>query len=244
MKRLIAGSLAAAIACAGFGSTAQSAEGDAVGAAPTIYVRLDTGWSTAGDAEVKDKDLTNIAICGDSTCDKKGSLSEVGSSSIVGGGVGYRFSSLLRGDATLSYRGGYKVNDVDKQRAKFSGNIKAWSLMLNGYVDVPMDFGIFKPYAGLGLGVSRVESGSLTRTGTAGTTVSEGGIKYSPAWAIMLGTGITVYENVTLDFGYRYFHIGQIDVAGGDGGGTGTGYSGAKGKLNAHELMAGIRYDF
>jgi opacity protein-like surface antigen len=244
MSRLIRGTMALAIACCGSALTAQAQDKVSDGA-PTTYVRLDGGWSVAGGAAIKDNDTENNAICGDITCGKSGKLNEIGSSYVASGGFGYRFSSMFRSDATLSYRGGYAINDTDKAKKKFKGDINVWAGMLSGYFDIPYELGLFKPYIGLGLGLSRITTGRISYAGpnTGGEVSAPGGVKYNPAWQIMLGSSVNIFENVNLDFSYRYFNAGRLNAAGGDAS-NGTAYSGARGKVTAQELMAGVRYDF
>lgn len=245
-RKLIHRMILAGAALVGCGPTAlaQTAEKPAAEANPGMYVRFDGGWAVGGGARIKDNDASNATICKDSTCGTPGKLNEVGSGYVAGAGVGYRFTSMFRSDAVLTYRGSLGLNDHDGAGSTFKGNISAWSTMVNGYVDIPITFGRFHPYVGLGLGLSRVETGSIDMTTrTRGTMTSPGGVKYSPSWAIMLGTGVNIFESLYLDLGYRYAGIGKIAINGGATS-NGANYSGAKGNLSAHEWMTGLRYEF
>jgi opacity protein-like surface antigen len=52
----------------------------------------------------------------------------------------------------------------------------------------------------------------------------------------MAAVGIPLSGGTVLDIGYRYAALGKLEIA------AASGYDGASGKLNAHELTLGLRF--
>jgi len=212
-----------------------------------MYYRLDTGFSKSTGADIKDKNfVVDGNICGEPSCGTAGSLKDVRKSIVLGGGAGYRFNPSVRGDVTLAYRPGYKIDasDASDPPVKFKADVKSWSLMASGYYDFPLT--AWTPYAGAGLGFAQNKSGRVSLSDSAGRAdTAQGGTKTGLAFAFMVGAGIPLANKVTLDVGYRYIDLGKLEIAAGDitdiGGGR-TPYSGAAGKLKAHELTVGVRF--
>lgn len=98
-----------------------------------------------------------------------------------GAGIGYRFSDTFRGDLTADYSGEYNVG---------SNKIDAWTLLANGYVDIPLTATVV-PYLGAGAGYGWVD-------GKRG--YSEDGFTA----AAMAGVGFQISDSMTLDVGYRF----------------------------------------
>ncbi len=212
-----------------------------------VYYRLDTGYSKSVGADIKDKNFAvDGIICGDAACTTPGSLKDVGSSIILGGGVGYRFNPNMRGDVTLGYRPTYKLDasDASSPPTKFKADVKSLSLMANGYYDFPLTS--WTPYLGAGLGIAQNKVGTVSISDSTGlAATAPGGTKSGLAWAFMAGAGIPLSNNLTLDVGYRFIDLGKLEIASGDVTVAGFGafpYSGATGKLRAHELTVGVRF--
>ena len=211
-----------------------------------LYWRLDSGYSKSLKADVKDSNL--VLICGDPACNTPGTLDkDVGSSTILSGGVGSRFSSNMRADVTLGYRGGYKIDASDQgvPAARFRADVKSLALMVNGYHDFSL--AASTPYLGAGLGFAHNKVGTVSFDDGAGFRGSvPGGTKSGFAWALMAGVGIPISGSLTLDIGYRFIELGKIETATGDviinGAVVPPPYPGATGKLKAHELTIGLRF--
>jgi opacity protein-like surface antigen len=202
-----------------------------------VYWRIEAGWSAPNDAEFKDNDFYNSGnIWGDPTGTQPGTLNNIDGSLIVGAGVGYRFTSSLRGDVTLAYRGFYNLNDSTFEAA-YSAHLTSTTLMVNGYYDFTA--GGVRPYFGAGIGWARNETDSLIqdfRFGFANTF--SGATTDNTAVALMAGIGIP-HSGGTLDIGYRYIDLGKFE--------TGTvaafGITGGQtGKLTAQEITFGFRF--
>lgn len=177
----------------------------------------------------------------------------------VGGGVGYKFNSWFRADATLDYN----IKSNFKATSSSSGYVDGYSLesakidsaqlMLNGYIDLGEFYGI-TPYVGAGVGVAqnRMEnfrgpsylypSSPLFPVGAISpypysTTLPANATSYNLAWALMAGAAINLSQNFMLDVGYRYINMGDAKTKYDQFG------VGAKVKdLDAHEARLGVRY--
>jgi len=196
-----------------------------------IYARLDTGGSFSRNAG-KDVGVN------------------IGSSPIVGAGVGVKLLPFLRTDVTLSYRPSYSFTAPDTTLVPGTvgrGDVKTLAALVNAYYDFP-SFAGFTPYVGGGVGVARNEVGTTTlsdpSSGAAVATLS-GSTTTQFAWQVSAGISYAILPAVALDFGYRYFDAGE-----GRSGTSGT-FLGApitapvqRGNIRAHELQAGIRVGF
>jgi opacity protein-like surface antigen len=210
-----------------------------------LYYRVDTGLSKSTGADIKNKDSKSL-ICGNAGCNTPGALDkDVGSSIILSGGVGRRFTPNMRADVTLGYRGGYKIDDSDKDvpARHFKADVKSLALMANVYRDFPL--AALTPYVGASLGFAQNKIGTISfeQAGARGT--APGGTKTGLAIAFMAGAGYPLPGSLTLDVGYRFIDLGKIESGTGDvivNGVVSGPYAGATGKLKAHELTVGLRF--
>jgi opacity protein-like surface antigen len=210
------------------------------------YWRLDLGWSKANDADFKDKKpATDGVICVDPACSTPTKVNDAGDSYVLGGGFGYRFFNL-RGEVALSYRGGYGLAGAGSTGAEIKSDITSTAVMANGYYDFQAR-GV-RPYVGLGVGWTQNKMDPVVQTFSGATITSPGGKKSNAASALMAGVGIPLSSGRTLDVGYRYVDLGKFESGSGTWTATGPSgtftqpYSGAEGKLTAHELAVGIRF--
>lgn len=214
-----------------------------------LYYRLDTGYSKSLRANIQDQDPDFPQICGDALCMPGRLDGAVDSSVVLSSGVGRHFSRNVRGDVTLGYRGGYKLDDSDNFSPSnhFKADITSLALMANVYRDFPS--AVVTPYLGVGIGVvhNRIATISL-EDGVGSTGTAPGGKKIGLAFAFMAGAGIPLGDS-TLDVGYRFIDLGKVESGSGDiimdnivVGVTTTPYAGATGKLRAHELTVGLRF--
>jgi opacity protein-like surface antigen len=213
-----------------------------------VYWRADIGWSMSKDAQFKDKNFqADGVICGNPSCTTPGALKDLGDSYIIGAGLGYRFDRNWRADLTFANRGGYSLTGSDAGGAQFKSDINSTVLMLNGYYDFESNTAVerarFIPYIGLGVGWAQNRMDPIVQTFPGGTITTPSGKKDNTAGALMAGVGMPL-GSLILDLGYRYMDLGRIQ------GGTGTAtfngipflYSGADGRLQAHELTIGLRF--
>jgi opacity protein-like surface antigen len=221
-KRIVALAFGAAAAMSITSAQAQDSSG--------LYLRLDSGWSFSRDAGGEFED-------------------DVGGSYILGAGLGYRFSPNLRGDITATYRGGYDVDFTNRVilfpvTAQAKADVSSIAGLVNVYYDIGK-FGLFTPYVGGGIGLSRNKIDDVSAIAPGGVTAQiDGDEKISLAWQLSAGTAIEIRPGVSFDIGYRYIDLGKVETAD-----TGnllgvipvTGVR-AAGELKAHEIQVGFRW--
>lgn len=166
---------------------------------------------------------------------------------LVGGGVGYRWNDSLRTDLTLDYEfptnidgnapcGGCGAGLYSAE----SADLSVWTVLFNGYFDIGTWSG-FTPYVGAGVGASYVKVDNVAFVNPNGATGTyEGDEKWNFSWALMAGTSYEVSENLAIDAGYRYLHIGEGKTKPVNGNGI-TAPIQYK-DLAAHEFRMGVRY--
>jgi len=172
---------------------------------PGPYVKLDTGYSW-------------------------GTGHGVDESWIIGGAAGWRFTPNLRADLSFDYRPDYNQQTTLGVGPGAKTGLHNWTLMLNGYYDIPIESFPLVPYVGGGIGLARNSLHGVTVT-VPGTGVASftGNDKDQFAWQLSAGVSYNFTPNLALDVGYRYL----------DAGSTGIG-----GKLHANELATSLRFNF
>ncbi|MEL6323939.1 MAG: outer membrane protein [Pseudomonadota bacterium] len=224
----------AATALVSFGPAAMAQEG--------WYTRLDIGYSIAGNA---DYDVATPSV---------GSLAgnaNVGDNFGVWGGAGYDFDNSFRLETTFGYRAGDTDVDPDTNGLPVLGGIQAsplnedgnaqvWDAMANLLYDVPTQ-GRVTPYLGVGVGLANVKlsARNLQINGAAVNGFSDSDTSF--AYQALAGLGFAVTDNLTLDLGYRWFNVDDLDFVGTDANGGAVAYTG---DYQDHTLTAGLRYKF
>ena len=208
-------------------------------AEPGFYFRLGSGWSWGQDADFQEDDPTSnpflyivfpSAVGGDT-------LDEIGDSPVVTGGIGYRFCDYFRSDITLSYRWGYELDEWDLAGTSYEADLESKAIMLNGYVDIPLDLGRFRPFIGAGIGVARNKLDDLDWWDSTPASGSiPGGTNTDFAWQVMAGAAIELTDRWSMELGYRYHDAGEFEKDAGFGV-TGWYTGSAAGELRAHEAM-------
>jgi opacity protein-like surface antigen len=212
-----------------------------------LYGRVDLGFSSALDAGIRDKNFAADGfICGDPGCNSGMALDDVGTSGVLSAGVGWRFNRNFRTDLTIGYRGGYVLDDSDRFPSNYAADITSTSVMLGAYFDFAT--GGATPYFGAAVGWAQNKIDDIVNTGGglgSAAIFLPGGTWSGMAWSLMAGVAIPLGGTATLDLGYRFIDLGEIES---DSGAiscnfpcSGT-YSGLSGKLRAHELMIGVRF--
>lgn len=105
---------------------------------------------------------------------------------------------------------GYHTNDVTgadfpalRASTTASGHIDSYSLMANGYWDVPVRNGI-QWYIGLGAGAAREHAHTTVTIQGFSPLVSDGNA-WVPAFQVMTGVAFRIAPKVHLNIGYRYW---------------------------------------
>ena len=222
-------------------------------AAAQFYVQLDSGWSWAQNAKMTDTQpsspdcLLQGGSYGGNICN--GTLNHLGSSFIIGGGVGYKLPVGFRVDVTYNYRGGYDLKGSDPAGTNFDPKTTASTGMVNGYYDLPFKIAErATPYLGGGVGRSRNKVNNINWNDGGSSGQVPGGSKNSTAWQLTLGADIRVTRNWVIDVGYRYVDLGTLSTN------AGAATSGQpfnannfttplEGKLKANEFLFNVRYE-
>lgn len=234
-----------------------AALGAAGEAGAQVYFQLNTGWSWAQNAQMKDTDPSSpdCLLQGGSTATATGgnictgTLNHLGSSFIIGAGVGYKLPHGFRIDVTYNNRNGYDLSGSDPAGTTFDPKTTANTVMFNGYYDLPfMIADKVRPYVGGGIGRSRNKVNNINWQDGAFSGQVPGGSTTSTAWQLTLGADIRLTPNWVLDVGYRYTDLGDLKTN------SGAATSGQpfnannfttplQGKLKANEFLFNIRYE-
>lgn len=170
-------------------------------APPVPLVELGSNWYLRGDFTYRTFDVSGTSGPEDAAA--------------LGVGVGYQFSSWLRGDVTLDYQFASRFDPTD---TPIVANAKLWSsgLFANGYVDLGTWYGV-TPYVGAGIG-------------TAYNYLEDEG-RWNFAYAVMAGAAYHLSTNLSVDFGYRYADLGSA-----------VALNGSLVDVTTHEFKVGFRY--
>ena len=115
-------------------------------------------------------------------------------------GAGYALDNELRLEAELAYRHN-RTDPVDfDDSPPTRATVNATSAMVNAYYDFNRG-GRWQPYVGIGGGYARVDVKHLDHD-------------TSWAWQAMAGIGYELGEHTTVDVGYRYFDVPDLNLAG------------------------------
>ncbi|HVY13410.1 MAG TPA: outer membrane beta-barrel protein [Alphaproteobacteria bacterium] len=162
----------------------------------------------------------------------------------IGGALGYQFPAFSRWfSPRLEIEASDHRASVDKQvinGASFSdpnafGTTNAWRLFGNGYLDFATASSLIKPYIGGGIGVGIVDFDRHGTTATAGTDLSQSATGF--AYNVGAGLSFNLAPRTTMDVGYRYSKIMDLDLTALDGTTSRT-------DLGSHEFIIGLRQSF
>lgn len=175
--------------------------------------------------------------------------SDAGNSMIMGGGVGYQYNSKVRGDVTVAHRSfsvkSATTNPATGNSLDSSANVHSTAVMANIYYDIAK-IQRFTPYVGAGAGVA-FNGTSSNQKRVNGVPVGEDSSNTTtePAWQVSAGTSVAITQNLSADVGYRYQDLGKVKVnTDFSSYGEAANPTGNKTNLSAHEIQAGVRYNF
>jgi opacity protein-like surface antigen len=175
-------------------------------------------------------------------------------SHVFGLSLGYKINDIARVEMAFNRFDKFDYNNkryLNKTNGElvleetYSQKNTANAIFANLYFD-NSEFGAFKPYMNIGVGVSINKSGDLNLK----TEIKEGhsiehsihangATKNEFAWNVGAGLSYDVSKKLSLDLiSYKYYGLGKIYTKLDDGGES------AKAKLNMHSINAGIRVRF
>jgi len=218
-----------------------------------FYVRGDVGGAIGNATKFRDTNPTSASpfpILGPSVAE-----AETGVSSLVGGGIGYRFNRLFRADLTFDWMPGLRATPVSSSGTPLGlgfglGNLDSLVGLANGYVQLdgllPGTFGAFQPYIDGGVGVAHNHLATLSLDGVPGDALT-GGTKTNFAWAVGAGVAYPITPQLSVDFAYRFLNVGPIQTgnpATAVGPVTIPVTSMKSGNVTVNTITAGLRWSF
>lgn len=213
-----------------------------------VPVEVGSGWYLRGDVSY----LAQKSFKNDDFAFTPASFDEKEDPIFASIGFGYHFNDYLRADLNLGYLPGNKIgigyDDSGSTIAytQASADLKnyAYSLMLNGYVDLGTYVGI-TPYLGGGVGIvqstRKLSASYFTNNGdpTDDFVETDDKTKYSLAYTLNAGLAYQVSKNVSVDLGYQYFSAPDAEYV---TAASLTSFPVHKGISN-HQIKLGLRYD-
>jgi opacity protein-like surface antigen len=229
---------------------------------PPVFIKSFSGWYVRGHIGMSNQHLKRLDNALFATTANLEFLDKGGFSSapLFGGGVGYRLNRWLRGDLTVEYRGKADFAALDRYETVDDGNPLTWDgtndyrakksewlFLANAYVDAGEWHGI-SPYIGAGIGVSRntISHFRDINVPNNGVAYAADRSKWDLAWALHAGLSFQATDNLTLDLGYSFVHLGDAesgDIIAFDGTNAINNPMHFKG-IYSHDLKLGLRYQF
>lgn len=189
------------------------------------YLRGDIAWNVSDQLEAR---MGNVDVTDHETQTLSPSI-----------GVGYRFTDYLRGELNVSL--------LTSQRATFepvgtgldsgSARSRVWTGIANIYADLGTVAG-FTPYLGGGVGVAGKEQDYSI--GVAGAAEHESSTDYGIAYALQAGVAYAVSSNVSVDLGYQFTSVPDVERVFVDGANS---VVFASDDVNVHQVKVGLRFE-
>jgi opacity protein-like surface antigen len=175
-----------------------------------------------------------------------------GSSMLFGLGVGYKYNSWLRFDATGEYRSKAQFHALDHYTQgvqNFTNDYTAkkseWLAMANVYVDLGTWWHI-TPFIGAGVGAVNINIDNFRDNNiiAGGGAFAATGSKWNFAWAVHAGLAYEVTRNFTVELAYRYLDLGDAvsgDLVNFDGSNLTNNPMTFK-NVTSHDVKLGVRW--
>jgi opacity protein-like surface antigen len=253
MRRVHVGAIAAAVMLAA--SSAGAA--DLPYYPPPPPVEVFSNWYLRGDIGITNQTVDKLENDLLPSSAKEVSL-DFDSAGLFGIGIGYQFNNWLRFDITGEYRsaadftGLHVVNGTPPFTDEYRAKKTEWLFLANAYVDLGTWWCI-TPFVGAGIGAARITVSDFTdicttcQTGgvaTPGVAFAGSDSKWNLAWALHAGLAFQATRNLTLEFAYRYTHLGDgitgdvVTYTGTNSFNNPTTFK----NINSHDLKLGLRW--
>lgn len=155
-------------------------------------------------------------------------------------GAGFRYQ-WFRTDMTLDYGSvaAFQARTAAPvTQPQYSSQLDTVTGLLNFYADFGTWSG-FTPYAGAGLGATRIRSQRYFDTSLPPTGTAQGTGRTNFSWAWMAGVAFQVKPQWLVDVGFRHIELGDVYATAGTG--IPTDYMRVR-NLSANEFRVGLRY--
>jgi len=167
---------------------------------------------------------------------------DLGTTWMIGGGIGYRHNSWFRSDVTFDFRSfDFTGNTACNPGCGLSVetyDLETWTIMLNAYADLGTWYGI-TPYVGAGVGAAYHWLHDIVGVNPDDTvTIIPDGGGWAFAAAVMTGVSVAVTNQTFIDAGYRYIWLGDVE-SGADGSGGTVLFE----DMANHEIRVGLRVE-
>jgi opacity protein-like surface antigen len=236
LKALIRG----ALGTVAFAAAAQAADAPGTWAPPREpaprFVQLLSGWYLRADVGYRWNHVGSVETAVPTTSHSI----ENSVAGTVGAGFKYRW---VRVDMTLDYGSPAEFQArtaAPLAQPQYNSRIDAVTGLINFYADFGTWAG-FTPYAGAGLGATRLRSAHYVDTSlpVAASAPSTGRTNFS--WAWMAGVALQVKPQWLIDVGFRHLELGNVDATAATG--LPTDFMRVK-NISANEVRVGLRYLF
>ena len=238
------------------------------GAADAYYVRVGVAFDWPEEARFTDEDCSSAspaALYGCGNGPDGVPYNTLGDFASIGGfelGVGRVATPLLRLEAVVQYRPDAsfegRANYLEAtRRQEVRTDVSSLTALVAAYADLPElgvpRFGPFSPFAGAGVGLSRLELGETRMEFPRTTTIVPGGTRTNLAWMVTAGVAVALSERMTLDIAWRYTDFGTVRTDRGQGWVVWRDGSRepreldlaeTRADLSSHGVLASLRYAF
>ena len=197
-----------------------------------FYVRAGVAFDWPQEARFTDEDCTSespAALYGCGTGSDGVPFNTLGDFGTIAGfelGIGRVATPLLRLEAIVQYRPDAsfegRANFLEATRRQdVHTDVSSLSALVAAYADLPElgvpRLGPFSPFAGAGIGLSRIEVDETRMEFPRTMTIVPGGTRTNLAWMVTAGVAVALSERMTLDIAWRYTDFGTVRTGRGQG---------------------------
>ena len=209
---------------------------------PAWYFSLGTGFASANEIDLAAEGVDLEA-------------DEVGNSAVFTAAVGYEFPNNFRTELEFVYHPDYSIDETYMTQDPLQGGmveiettaeVRSMAVMAKVFYDFPVHERMV-PYLGAGIGysdneifdiVNLAKSGALAGTAVVGNGASEQNFAY----CFRAGIRLFAKENLALDIGYQYSHLGDLKT--GSNEFQGVVAPPQTGVLHSHDLRVAVAFRF